>query len=119
MMGPPSFSMGLALGRVEKCPFPDEAVRELKEEDVGLLSSRGLPLNRAGGDSNELPIVFRFLDLLLRASEDPDVHLGGFAQGVKVGPGTRMPRNPSLYRPKRKAVGQARGSGGWSRRRIR
>ena len=64
-------------------PFPDEAVRELKEEVVEVLSSRGLLLNRASGDLNELPIDYRFLDLLLRASEDPDVHLGGFAKGVK------------------------------------
>ena len=58
-----------------------------------MLSSRGLQLNRASGDRDELPIDFRFLDLLLRASEDPDTHLGGFAQGVKVGPGTRMPKH--------------------------
>ena len=34
--------MDLALGRVEKCPFPSESVRELKGEIIGLLSSRGL-----------------------------------------------------------------------------
>ena len=28
--------------------------------------------------------------------------MGNFAQGVKVGPGTRMPRNPALYKPKKK-----------------
>ena len=91
--------MDLALGRVEKCPFPSESVREFKGEIIGLLSSRGLNLNRASGDRNELPIDFRFLALLLRAS---DTQLGNFAQGVKVGPGTRMPRNPALYKPKRK-----------------
>ena len=94
--------MDLALGRVEKCPFPCESVRELKGEIIGLLSSRGLKLNRASGDRNELPIDFRFLAFLLRASEDPDTQLGNFAQDVKVGPGTRMPRNPALYKPKRK-----------------
>ena len=54
------------------------------------------------GDRNELPIDFWFLDLILRASADPEVHQGAFAQGVKVGPGTRMPRLPALYRPKRR-----------------
>ena len=39
--------MDLALGRVEKCPFPSESVRELKGEIIGLLSSRGLNLYRA------------------------------------------------------------------------
>ena len=33
---------------------------------------------------------------------DPERHLGTFAQGVKVGPATRMPRLPALYRPKRR-----------------
>ena len=94
--------MDLALGRVEKCPFPGESLEELKGEIVGFLSSRGLNLNRASGCRNELPIDFRFLALLLRASEDPDTQLGSFAQGVKVGPGTRMPRNPTLYKPKKK-----------------
>ena len=98
--------MDLALGRVEKCPFPSESVRELKGEIIGLLSSRGLNLNRASGDRNELPIDFRFLALLLRASEDPDTQLRNFPQGVKVEPGTRMPRNPALYKQRR--------SGGWS-----
>ena len=75
---------------------------ELKDEVVNELSSRGLQLNRASGDRDELPIDFRFLDLLLRAAVDPDTQLGTFAHGVKVGPGTRMPRHPALYRPKGK-----------------
>ena len=54
------------------------------------------------GDRDELPLDFRFVDLLLRAAMDPERHLGPFAQGVKVGPGTRMPRLPALYRPKRR-----------------
>ena len=33
---------------------------------------------------------------------DPEVHLGTFAQGVKVGPGTRMPRLRALYKRKRR-----------------
>ena len=94
--------MELALGRVKQCPFPNEAVSELKNEIVKVLSSRGLQLIREKGDRNELPIDFRFLDLLLRVAQDPDTQLGTFAQGVKVGPGTRMPRHPALYRPRRK-----------------
>ena len=33
---------------------------------------------------------------------DPEVGLGDYSQGVRVGPGTRMPRLPALFRPKRK-----------------
>ena len=62
----------------------------------------GLSLPRLVGDLDELPMDFRFIDLLLRASGDPGHHLGGFAQGVKVGPGTRMPRLPALYRRRRR-----------------
>ena len=82
--------MDVALGRVKECPFPNEAVRELKDEVVQVLSSRGLQLKRESGDRDELPIDFRFLDLLLRAAKDPDTQLGAFAQGV--------PRHPALYR---------------------
>ena len=94
--------MDLALGRVKECPFPNEAVRELKDEVVNVLSSRGLKLKRESGARDELPIDFRFLDFFLRASEDSDTQLGAFAQGVKVGPGKRMPTHSALYRPMRR-----------------
>ena len=47
--------MDLALGRV-KGPFRNEAVRELRDETVKVLSSRGLQLRRESGDRDELPI---------------------------------------------------------------
>ena len=43
-----------------------------------------------------------FLGLLLSAADDSEVGKGSFAQGVRVGPGSRMPRLPALYRPKKK-----------------
>ena len=88
--------MDLALGRVEEMPS------SLKAEIVSTLQIRGLLLKRQAGDRDELPVDFRFIDLLLRASEDPERHLGSFAQGVKVGPGSRMPRLPALYKAKRR-----------------
>ena len=42
------------------------------------------------GDCDDFPIDFRFLDLLLRAAEDPEVGLGQCALDVRVGPGARM-----------------------------
>ena len=36
---------------------------------------------RLVGDRDELPIDFRLFHLLLRASGDPEIHLGNFAQG--------------------------------------
>ena len=40
------------------------------------------------------------MDLVLRLAGDPKVE--NYAQGVRVGPGTRTPRLPALYRPKRR-----------------
>ena len=67
--------MDLALGRVKESPFPNDAVSELNNEIVKVLSSRGIQLRREKGDRNELPIDFRFLGLLLRVAQDPDTQL--------------------------------------------
>ena len=95
-------AMALAVGKVENCPFDSSEVRSLKENVVADLEQDGLGLGRQEGDREDVPIDFRFLGLLLRAAEDPEVGLGQFAQGVRVDPGTRMPRLPALHRPKRK-----------------
>ena len=49
-----------------------------------------------------MPIDYRFFELLLEIAEDPEVAIGSFAGGVRVGPGVRMPRLPALYKPKRR-----------------
>ena len=103
--------MELALGRVKECPFPNEAVSELKDEIVKVLSSRGLQLRREKGDRNKVPIDFRFLELLLEVAQDPDTQLGTLAQRVKVGPGTRCQDILRYIVPKE--------GGGWSLRGTR
>ena len=45
---------------------------------------------------------YRFLELLLSAARDPDVALGSFAEGVRLGQGVRLPRLPALYKAKKK-----------------
>ena len=97
----PDLLMRLALGRVEACPFDSREVSELKESVIKELASEGLHLTRKAEDRADVPIDFRFFDLLLRSSEDPEVGLGEFAVGVRVGPGARMPRLPALYKPKK------------------
>ena len=52
-------------------------------------------------DRKNIPIDCRFLQLLLTAAQDPEVHLCPFASGVRVGPGARLPRLPALYPPKK------------------
>ena len=79
----------------------------LKNGIIADLQEEGLELGREQGDREDVPIDFRFLGLLFRAAEDPETGLGHFAQGVRVGPGTRMPRLPARRR-----------SGGWRPRRT-
>ena len=43
------------------------------------LASMGMNLTRCCGDRNDVPIDFRFLDLLLRAADDPEVGVSGKA----------------------------------------
>ena len=55
-----------------------------------------MKLERAPDDRTDIPIYFRYMNLLLRASEDPEVGMGDFASGVHVGPGVCLPRTPAL-----------------------
>ena len=98
--GTPELLVRLVLGKVRECPLKAADVQELKNEVVVKLASMGMDLTRCSGDRNNVPIDFRFLDLLLRAAGDPEVGLGVFAQGVRVGPGARMPRLPALHKLK-------------------
>ena len=100
--GPPQLLMDLALGKVTESPFDADSVEKLKSDVVGYLSSCGYRLVSNPKDRKDVPIDCRFLQLLLTASEDPEVRLGSFACGVRVGPGARLPRLPALYPPKRK-----------------
>ena len=99
--GTPELLMNLALGRVQENPFCEKDIRELKQEIISELEQAGLELKREENDRRDVPIDFRYLDLLLRAAEDPEVGLGQFSQGVRVGPSARMPRLPALYKPKK------------------
>ena len=92
----------LAMGQVTESPFEEGAVTRLKEQVVRALAENGLHLNRHPEDRTGLPVDFRFLQLLLSAAEDPEVSLGDFARGVRVGPGARLPRQPALYPAKKK-----------------
>ena len=100
--GTPELLMALALDKVEGCPFDAKEIEALKNELVTDLEKHGLDLGRKQGDREDLLIDFRFLGLLLKTAKDPEIGLGDFAQGVRVGPGSGMPRLPALYRPKRR-----------------
>ena len=101
-MHSPALLTSLALGKISECPFSSDSVQSLKHAVIRSLAARGFSLNREERDREDIPLDFRYLDLLLRASRDPEVALGSFARGVRVGPGTRLPRLPALYRAKKK-----------------
>ena len=92
----------LAMGKIQSSPFPPAEVAELKQQVIDTAARSGYQIVRRTGDRNDVPIDYRFLDLLLRVAEDPEVGLGEYAQGVRVGPGARMPRLPALFKPKKK-----------------
>ena len=112
--------MRLAVGRVEHCPFDAQSVRELKDSTVEALKRHGSELRRELADRRDLPIDFRYLDLLLRAAGDPEVHLGSFAKGVRVGPGARLPKIARAVQSQEKvATPRANGPPGQPRRDIK
>ena len=94
--------MKLGLGQVDKCPFDVNSVSELKQQVVETLQRDGFHMSRTSNDRVDVPIDLRFLAALLTAAQDPEVVLGDFACGVRVGPGVRLPRLPALYPAKRK-----------------
>ena len=79
----------LSVGHIKKSPFSDEAVAELKDEIIKLASSHGLELRRDQEDRDDVSIDFRFTQLVLDLAWDPEVALGSFSPGVRVGPGIR------------------------------
>ena len=77
-------------------------MKVLRSQVVDELVSHGNGPRRAGADTEDVPIDFRLLQSLLEAVGDPEVSVGDFAAGVRVGPGVMLPRFPPLYRRKRK-----------------
>ena len=55
----------LALGKVKECPFGTGSIRDMKESF--------LVAQRNKEDKGDIPIDFRYLQLLLTAAEDPEV----------------------------------------------
>ena len=71
--------VSLAMEKIEECPFPPEDVAELKQELIDVAAGCGFLMQRKEGDRTDVPIDFKFLDLLLRAAGDPEAGLGEYA----------------------------------------
>ena len=76
-------------------------IAELKSKIIDYLSTQG-HLQRATEDRSDFPVDYRFLHLLLIASDDPEVGLGELSRGVRIGPGAKLPRLPAIFAAKRK-----------------
>ena len=100
--GKPELLSRLALGQVSSSPFDPAAIRNLKKQIIAFLAEQGFQLHRDAKDRQDVPVDFRFLQLLLTASEDPETGLGDYASGVGIGPGARLPRLPALYAAKKR-----------------
>ena len=101
--GPPELLMKLALGQVNAWPFPEQAIRSLKDELIASLAARG----KVSRNSLRTGQICRSTSdswscCWLDASGDPEVGLGSFSQGVRIGVGARLARLPAHYKRKKK-----------------
>ena len=71
----------LAMGKVETCPFHQEEVESLKQEIIQSALDYGI----VPGVRTDVPIDYRFLQLFLKLSDDPETGLGDYSQGGRVG----------------------------------
>ena len=93
----------LALGKVDACPFGDQEILELKADIVAGLAERGTDASILTPEIlRDVLLDYRFIELLLSSAQDPKVAIGSFAEGVRVGPGVRLPRLPALHKAKKK-----------------
>ena len=77
-------------------------MRRLCDGAKAILAKENIRFERDEDDRTDVPTDFRLLGGLLQAAQDPDVSIGSFARGPRVGPGCRMPRCPKPYTKQRK-----------------
>ena len=82
--------------------FRQDVVKQLRDDVKVILARESIEFERAEGDRMDVPIDYRLLGGMLKAAADPEVSIASFAQGVRVGPGSRMPRCPRIYAKKKK-----------------
>ena len=77
-------------------------VKQLRDDVKVILARESIEFERAEGDRMDVPIDYRLLGGMLKAAADPEVSIASFAQGLRVGPGSRMPRCLRLHAKKKK-----------------
>ena len=82
--------------------FAPEDIAPLKLGVTDSLRDGRHTVSRSAQHRTDIPIDVRFPELLLKAAEDPDLSLGTFASGVRVGPGARLLRLLARHAPQRR-----------------
>ena len=72
-VGTPALLSSLASEKVASSPFEPEDTSALKKEVITKLESSGLCMKREWEDRDDVPFDYRHLDLLNRASGDPEI----------------------------------------------
>ena len=79
-VGTPELLASLALEKISSCPFPPGEINELNRGVSNFHQTIGLLLERHHEDRRDVPIAFRYLSLLIPASQDPEISLGRVLQ---------------------------------------
>jgi len=92
----------LAAGKATESPFGAAMVDGLRRRLVDRFVLRGMECLPRPGDEAQ-PVHVRLLAAMLADAQDPDaVGIAGYASGVRIGVGVRMPRTPAVYPRKRR-----------------
>ena len=89
--------MRLDLGKVGSSPFEESTVHILKRAVIADLEAAGWKIERHEEDRSDVPVDYRFLHLLLRVADNPEVGMGLFAWRDRVEPRARMLRLLALF----------------------
>jgi len=91
----------LAAGKATSSPFGPGLVEGLRHRLEVRFLSQGQACQQQGGDEDQ-PVRVRLLAALLADAQDPDAAgILGYACGVRIGVGTRLPRTPAVF-PRKK-----------------
>ena len=96
---PPELLLRLALGRIAANPFDPALITGLKSETISVREEHGLLVTREADDRSDVPIDYRYLDLLLRFRR-PRSWSGWLCRWSQGRSGSSAPPSPSTLLPK-------------------
>ena len=98
-----SLFQDLSQGNVKTSPYSREVADSLRAKVLGVFTRHGRQIPTLTNDRVQNTPRWRLFGALVSAADDPDATgISAFAQGTPVGVGVKLPRQPALYRRKRK-----------------